>query len=121
MCWQREEAREARCMQAGSSAPTPKLCAVCLVKPWSTLQHPPACCAAVNTQTNTGQNCGQHSKHVGQRCNTHLLEVARGASGDVVGAVDQLLRHTPAQRHRHLVLQVRAAGENKKDGERKTR
>jgi len=38
-----------------------------------------------------------------------LHEVAGRASGDIVLAKDELLGHAAAQRHRHLVLQVRAA------------
>jgi hypothetical protein len=38
----------------------------------------------------------------------HLLEVARCAGGDVVGAVNELLGNAAAQRHSHLVLQVGA-------------
>ena len=44
-----------------------------------------------------------------QSADTCLHEVAGRAGGDVILAKDELLRYAAAQRHRHLVLQVRAA------------
>jgi len=45
----------------------------------------------------------------GGQAGARLHEVAGRASGDIVLAKDELLGHAAAQRHRHLVLQVRAA------------
>lgn len=44
-----------------------------------------------------------------QRSKAHLLEVVCCTSGHAVRAEDEFLRHTPSQRHRKLVLQIRAA------------
>ena len=49
----------------------------------------------------------------GQSAATRLHEVARRAGGDIVLAEDELLGHAAAQRHRHLVLKVRAAAKPK--------
>ena len=40
----------------------------------------------------------------------HLLEVAAGSGGDLVGPKYELLRHAAAQGHGHLVLQIRPGG-----------